>query len=462
MIAMAAKKTMVGTVHPAVLEYTAGKDVTLDIGLVEVDCIGTAAHVAMLAELPVESIRFTPQERDAITAELVAIIHTSRAGKFKITAEDQDVHLAVERRLTAALGSLGKRVHTARSRNDQVALDLRLFAKGALLQLMEEICGLARVFVTLAQRYKRMPMVGRTHLQPAMPSSVALWATAHAESLLDDLELVQAAYRTNDRSPLGSAAGYGVPLPIDRQLTSDLLDFERPIHNVLYASNARGKCESVILDACAQVMSTLSRLAEDVVLYTMPEFGYFVLPREYCTGSSIMPQKSNPDVFELMRARAAKVMGCRDWSATILKGLAGGYSRDLQEAKEPFMEGLGVTLASVRTGALVLAGMTVDRAALERGFTAGVFATDKALELVADGMPFREAYAYVKENLHELEREDPYAAIDRKTHLGGTAGLDLGLYRKRIRDGLGFVRTRRRRYYGAIGKLLDISYPDLD
>ena len=288
---MAAKKTMVGTVDPAVLEYTAGKDVTLDIGLVEVDCIGTAAHVAMLAELPVESIRFTPQERDAITAELVAIIHTSRAGKFEITAEDQDVHLAVERRLTAALGSLGKRVHTARSRNDQVALDLRLFAKGALLQLMEEICGLARVFVTLAQRYKRMPMVGRTHLQPAMPSSVALWATAHAESLLDDLELVQAAYHTNDRSPLGSAAGYGVPLPIDRQLTSDLLDFERPIHNVLYASNARGKCESVILDACAQVMSTLSRLAEDVVLYTMPEFGYFVLPREYCTGSSIMPQK---------------------------------------------------------------------------------------------------------------------------------------------------------------------------
>jgi argininosuccinate lyase len=458
---MAAKKTIVGTVHPDVLEYTAGKDVTLDVALIEVDCIGTAAHVSMLTELPVDSIRFTPQERDAIIAELLEVIRLSRAGKFKITAEDQDVHLAVERHLTATLGQLGKRVHTARSRNDQVAVDLRLFAKGALLQLMEEICGLARVFLSLAQRYKRVPMVGRTHLQPAMPSSVAVWATAHAESLLDDLELVQAAYRTNDRCPLGSAAGYGVPLPIDRNLSSKLLGFERPIHNVLYASNARGKCESVILDACAQVMLTLSRLAEDVVLYTMPEFGYFILPREYCTGSSIMPQKSNPDVFELMRARSAKVMGCRDWSATILKGLAGGYSRDLQEAKEPFMEGLGVTLASVRTGALVLAGMTVDRKALERGFSAGVFSTDKALELVADGMPFREAYAYVKENLHELEREDPYAAIDRKTHLGASAGLDFAYYRKRVRDGLGFVRRARKRYYSSIARLMDVSYPEL-
>ena len=458
---MAAKKTIVGTVHPDVLEYTAGKDVTLDVALIEVDCIGTAAHVSMLTELPVDSIRFTPQERDAIIAELLEVIRLSRAGKFKITAEDQDVHLAVERHLTAALGQLGKRVHTARSRNDQVAVDLRLFAKGALLQLMEEMCGLARVFLSLAQRYKRVPMVGRTHLQPAMPSSVAVWATAHAESLLDDLELVQAAYRTNDRCPLGSAAGYGVPLPIDRNLSSKLLGFERPIHNVLYASNARGKCESVILDACAQVMLTLSRLAEDVVLYTMPEFGYFILPREYCTGSSIMPQKSNPDVFELMRARSAKVMGCRDWSATILKGLAGGYSRDLQEAKEPFMEGLGVTLSSVRTGALVLAGMTVDRKALERGFSAGVFSTDKALELVADGMPFREAYAYVKENLHELEREDPYAAIDRKTHLGASAGLDFAHYRKRVRDGLGFVRSARKRYYSSIARLMDVSYPDL-
>ena len=458
---MAAKKTIVGTVHPDVLEYTAGKDVTLDVALIEVDCIGTAAHVSMLTELPVDSIRFTPQERDAIIAELLEVIRLSRAGKFKITAEDQDVHLAVERHLTAALGQLGKRVHTARSRNDQVAVDLRLFAKGALLQLMEEMCGLARVFLSLAQRYKRVPMVGRTHLQPAMPSSVAVWATAHAESLLDDLELVQAAYRTNDRCPLGSAAGYGVPLPIDRNLSSKLLGFERPIHNVLYASNARGKCESVILDACAQVMLTLSRLAEDVVLYTMPEFGYFILPREYCTGSSIMPQKSNPDVFELMRARSAKVMGCRDWSASILKGLAGGYSRDLQEAKEPFMEGLGVTLSSVRTGALVLAGMTVDRKALERGFSAGVFSTDKALELVADGMPFREAYAYVKENLHELEREDPYAAIDRKTHLGASAGLDFAHYRKRVRDGLGFVRSARKRYYSSIARLMDVSYPDL-
>ncbi len=455
------KKTIVGEIDPAVLEYTAGKDVILDQALVDADCIGSAAHASMLAALPVDAIRFTKQERDAIVEQLVAIMRQSREGKFKITGSDQDVHLAVERTLTRTLGDLGKRIHTCRSRNDQVALDLRLFGKEQVLALEEAVLELVKVLVTLATRYRMVPMAGRTHLQPAMPSSVGVWATAYAEGLLEDLELLQTAYRLTDRCPLGAAAGYGVPLPIDRVLTSRLLGFERPLQSVMHAGNARGKCEAITLEACAQVMLTLSRLSEDVILYSMPEFGYFQLPREYCTGSSIMPQKCNPDVFELIRGRSAKVMGLANWATGVIKGLSGGYNRDLQETKEPYMEGLCVTLASVTVAARVLAGMRVDAKACREGFDAGVFATDRALELVAGGMPFREAYNQVKTELDDLADYDPDEAILRKTHLGAPAGLDLDFYKDAIKTGLAFVRKRRTRYYSAISKLLGVRYPDL-
>jgi argininosuccinate lyase len=455
------KTTIVGEIDPAVLEYTAGKDVVLDRVLVEADCIGSAAHATMLAALPVEAIRFSQKERDAIVAELVTIMRQSRAGKFRITERDQDVHLAVERALTKVLGDLGKRIHTCRSRNDQVAVDLRLFGKEQLLGLEEAVLGLVKVLVKLAKRYEMVPLVGRTHLQPAMPSSVGVWATAYAEGLLEDLELLQTAYRLTDRCPLGAAAGYGVPLPIDRELTSRVLGFERPIQSVMQAGNARGKCEAITLEACAQVMTTLSRLSEDVILFSMPEFGYFELPREYCTGSSIMPQKSNPDVFELIRGRSAKVMGLAHWAGGVIKGLSGGYNRDLQETKEPYMEGLSVTLASVNVAAKVLDGMRVDGAACRAGFDAGVFATDRALELVAGGMPFREAYHQVKGELGDLADYDPDEAIRRKTHLGAPAGLNLDFYRSEVKSGLAFVRKRRTRYYSAVSKLLGVRYPDL-
>ena len=287
---MIAKKTLVGKIHPDILAFTAGKDVLLDEALIEADCIGSAAHVRMLSELKLKKPLFSKKECSEVISELVQIMMKARSGQFKIKESDQDVHLAVERALSKKLGDAGKRIHTARSRNDQVALDLRLYAKEQLLNMIEESASLAGILIKLGRRSAKIPMVGRTHLQPAMPSSVGVWATAHAESLLDDIEGLIAAYTQNDRSPLGSAAGYGVPLDIDRKLTAKLLGFERPIHNVMYASMARGKCESVILSAASQVMLSLSRLAEDMILFMMPEFGYFKLSFEYCTGSSFMPQ----------------------------------------------------------------------------------------------------------------------------------------------------------------------------
>ena len=437
------RNTTVGTVDAEVLAYTAGQDRILDLALVEADCMGTAAHVRMLAAMPVEPPVLKAAEVEAVTAELARIVEDSRAGKFKITLEDQDVHLAVERRLTAKLGDLGKRVHTCRSRNDQVAVDLRLFGKTRLLDAMQAAAALAGVLSAFARQHRKIPMVGRTHMQPAMPSSVGLWASAWAESLLDDFSLLMAAYDLNDQCPLGSAASYGVPLPIDRQLTSDLLGFARPVSNVLHANQARGKLESVILSALSQAMLTLSRLAEDLILFSMPDFGYFRLPAEYTTGSSIMPQKRNPDVMELLRAKAAKVMAQASVTAEIVRAAPSGYNRDLQETKEPFMRGFDLAISSLRVMTAVMSSLQVDAAACRRAFTPDVFATDRALELVVGGMPFRDAYREVKAHLGDLKDRDPDAAIAAKTHLGAPAGLDFDGLDARIEEASRWVADER-------------------
>ena len=453
------QKTTVGVVHDDVLAYTAGKDIVLDLQLVEADCIGSAAHVTMLSLMPVRPVLFAPSERKAVVAELGQILKKAAAGKFEITLADQDVHLAVERTLTEKLGDLGKKIHTGRSRNDQVALDLRLFAKRQLLDAMDEGAAVASSLLRFAKAHDKVPMVGRTHMQPAMPSSVGLWASSFAEGLLDDIALLRTAYELNDTSPLGSAASYGVPLPIDRELVADLLDFSAPCHNVLYANNARGKMESIILSAFAQVMLTLSRLAQDLMLFTMPEFGYFTLPDAFTTGSSIMPQKKNPDVLELLRAKTAKVQSCASTVFEIVKALPSGYNRDLQDAKEFFLEGIATARATMRIMARMVDGMEVHEDKLLAGFTPDVFATDRALEFVAKGMPFRDAYHHVKENLADLGRMDPHAAVAKKRHLGAPAGLNYRLLEGRVGEAASFSEGRRASFYKAVSRLMGMPFP---
>jgi len=454
------KKTIVGDIDAEVLRFTAGEDTALDEVLVEVDCIGTAAHVSALASDKLPSPILTPKERDRVIGELVAIMKRARDGKFKIGLKDQDVHLAVERALTRAVGDVGRKVHAGRSRNDQVAVDLRLHGKTLLLDTMEAASALARILVSFAKRHETLPMVGRTHMQPAMPSSVGLWASAHAESLLDDLVLLKGAYDVTNVSPLGSAAGYGVPLELDRASVARLLGFKRSHANVLYASSARGKCEAAILAAMSQVMLTLSRLAEDLIIYTMPEFGYFTLPPAYCTGSSIMPQKRNPDVLELIRARAPRVLACETAVVSVVQGLPAGYSRDLQETKEPFMTGTGITLACLRVLAPLVRGLKPRKAALLAGFGPEVFATDKALDMVGEGVPFRTAYDRVKSSLDELQALDSQEIVKRRMR-SGTARIDFDNLAGRVQDCLRLVRAERRRFHGAISRLLGKKYPEL-
>lgn len=446
------KKTITDrTVDPDILAYTVGEDTVLDLALAKWDCMGTAAHVTMLSEM--KGLRrpvVTKAEAAKVRRELGRIAALAEKGAFKIRVEDQDVHMAVERMLTEKLGDLGKKIHTGRSRNDQVAVDVRLHMKDAILHTEAETVALAAALRAFGLKAGAIPLVGRTHLQPAMPSTVEMWATGHAEMILDQIENLEAAYRLADRNPLGSAAGYGVPLPLDRKRTTALLGFSRTIHNCFGASMARGECEASLLSALAQLMCVLSRLAEDMILFSMPEFGYFKLPRAYCTGSSIMPQKFNPDVLELVRGKTAQVVGWQTAGLTLLHAMPGGYNRDLQDAKLLYMKGLDTTRTTLRILAKVVKGMEVDPAACRAAFTPGVFATDVALRKVAAGTPWRDAYHEVRDQFAalydgkpaEVATIDPDEAVAAKTHEGTTGGIDHRLYAKREKDALKSVTDR--------------------
>jgi argininosuccinate lyase len=408
--------------------YTVGRDYLLDQDLVNADCLASMAHAAMLEKIGILSA----QEKASLHGGLAEIVRLNQAGSFRIEAADEDCHTAIENFLVARLGEAGKKIHTGRSRNDQVIAALRLYGRAFLLEFQQSALGLAATLTGFARRHERVPMPGRTHLQLAMPSSVGLWAAAYAEELLDDLVLAGAAYELNDACPLGSAASYGVPLPLDREMVADLLAFARVQNNVLAANNSRGKTESVILDAVEQVMLTLSRLAQDVILFSLPEFGYFALPEELCAGSSIMPQKHNPDLLELVRARAAAVSARGAQIKSILRAMPSGYNRDLQETKGPFLEGCALGLTSVRVVDLLLGRLEVNEERLAAGFRPEIFAADRTLELVADGVPFRDAYRRVAAELPALRGRDPREAIGRKKYTGAPGNLRLDVPRGRL------------------------------
>ncbi|MCF7929773.1 MAG: argininosuccinate lyase, partial [Spirochaetales bacterium] len=301
--------------------FTVGDDYLLDRKLVSADCLGSIAHARMLASIGLLS----QEEEKNLVSELRRII--SGEDSLSIEAEDEDVHTAIENRLTERLGEAGRKIHTGRSRNDQVLTAMRLYTKAAGYRLRHSLIDLSSALLSLAEGHEFLPLPGRTHLQIAMPSSAGLWASAYAEQLLDDAHLLESALELVDRCPLGSAASYGVPLPLDREMTAGLLGFSGPHHNVLAAQNSRGKLEAAVLDALDQAGITINRLAQDLILFSLPELGYISLPDELCSGSSIMPQKKNPDVLELSRARAAVLSAEAGKIKQIVRGLPSGYQR---------------------------------------------------------------------------------------------------------------------------------------
>lgn len=409
-------------------KFTVGDDYILDKQIVSADCTASIAHARMLFKIGI----LKEKEYNDLKGELINILKDNEKNRFDITVQDEDSHTSIENRLTRVLGEEGKKIHTGRSRNDQVIAALRLFSRDFLINFEKSCLSLSETLINFAEENKSIPMPGRTHMQLAMPSSVGLWAGSFAEEIIDDTLLAVQAYELNNMSPLGSAASYGVPLPLDREMVSELLGFKRVQNNVLYVNNSRGKIESVILNAVEQVMLTLSKMAQDIILFSMPEFGYFTLPEEICTGSSIMPQKRNPGMLELIRAKTATVSSLNMQVKSIIRGLPSGYNRDFQETKRAFIEGIRIAVMSVKIMSLTIDKLKVNEKALIAGFKPEIFATDRAIELVRKGMPFREAYKEVGLNLDKLENLDPYSAISEKNYSGTTGNLKLDTALQRL------------------------------
>ncbi len=373
--------------------YTVGDDPVLDQRLVPYDLEGSRAHARMLASIEVLS----EDELAALLGGLDAIEATWLAGDFVIERSDEDVHTAVERALVAALGDVGKKVHTGRSRNDQVLVDLRLWQRDAVAALTEAVEQARRAFEAFAVNAGATRLPGYTHLQRAMPSTVSAWARGYEALLAMDLPLLTAAGASARLSPLGSAAGYGVPpiLGTDRVMTAELLGFAGPLEPAEAVQPSRGKAEAALLFACAEIARDLGKWAWDVCLYVTAEFGFFALPAEFTTGSSIMPQKRNPDVLELTRGKAAVVRAALSEVQEIAGPLPGGYHRDLQLIKGPLFRGYDTTIAMLQIAAHVMGGLQVDEDACEAAMSPELFATEEAYALVREGVPFREAYRRV-------------------------------------------------------------------
>lgn len=381
---------------PRIERFTVGTDHLLDSRLVPYDCLGSIAHARMLGKVGL----LDGPDVEKLVQALQDLLTISREGQFTIRPDQEDCHTAIEQWLVDRLGDVGKRIHLGRSRNDQVLTALRLYYKGSLQALRKEVQGLAQTVRNFAGRHQQTGMPGFTHMRKAMPSTVAIWAGALADSLSDDDVLLVAALKLVDQSPLGSGAGYGVPLPLDLAMTARELGFAKVQENPVYVQWSRGKFEAAMVHAIGQVLLDLNRVATDLVYYSMPEFGYFELPPEMCTGSSIMPQKQNPDVLELVRARYHMVVACESQLRATVANMPHGYHRDLQLTKEPTFRAIDAAGETVAIMDLVFQGLKVNRGALKAAMTSELYATERAYKLVTEeGMTFRDAYIQVKEEL---------------------------------------------------------------
>lgn len=401
--------------------FTVRNDYILDMDLVLSDIIGSAAHMRGLGKIGI----LASDEVAVLDEGLRRIATLRKEGDFQIKPSDEDCHTAIEGFLTEHYGEVGKKIHTGRSRNDQVQTAIRIFLREAVLRLSDSICLLVSSMIGFSRKHALVPMPGRTHMQKAMPSSVALWMMSYAEELVDELGMAENLYGVFDQSPLGSAASYGTTLPLDREYTASLMGFSKVQNNVLYANNSRGKFELFFLDWCSYIALTLSKLSQDLMLFTLPEFSYFSLPAELCTGSSIMPQKKNPDGLELARSRTSLITSLADRVRGIIKSLPSGYNRDFQDTKEPLVEGYRATEELVMIFRRMIDGLEVDEEALKKACTSELYATDRVMEKVLGGGNFRDSYRQVGLNLSSVEAEDPVASLSKRTSTGTAGNLRL-------------------------------------
>ena len=425
-------------VNAEIERFTVGRDRELDIYLARYDVLGSMAHIKMLQSIGL----MEKDELDALLAELRNIYRDCTEGRFVIEDGVEDVHSQVELLLTRRLGDMGKKIHSGRSRNDQVLVDLKLFIRHELREIADGVMTLFGELQEKSGQFKDVLMPGYTHLQIAMPSSFGLWFGAYAESLADDMLFLQAAYRMANRNPLGSAAGYGSSFPLDREMTTRLLGFASMYYNVVYAQMGRGKTERNVAFAMASVAGTLAKMAFDACLFNCQNFGFIRLPKECTTGSSIMPHKKNPDVFELIRAKCNKLQALPEQITLIMNNLPVGYFRDLQIIKEVFLPAFGELKDCLRMAAYIISKMEVNRNILDNPMYDPMFSVEEVNRLAAAGMPFRDAYRKVG-----MEIENGTYRADRNichTHEGSMGNLcndRIAELMKSVYDGFGFSRA---------------------
>ncbi len=371
--------------------FTVGRDREMDMFLAKYDVLGSMAHIIMLQSVGL----LEKNELNALLAELKNIYHTCERGEFVIEDDVEDVHSQVEMLLTRRLGDIGKKIHSGRSRNDQVLVDLKLFTRHEIKDIVFLVKKLFDELLQKSEQYKDVLMPGYTHLQVAMPSSFGLWFGAYAESLADDMLFLNAAWRMTNRNPLGSAAGYGSSFPLNRQMTTDLLGFDTMDYNVVYAQMGRGKTERNVAFAMSTVAGTLSKLAFDACLFNSQNFSFVKLPKECTTGSSIMPHKKNPDVFELIRAKCNKIQSLPQQIMLIMNNLPSGYFRDLQIIKEIFLPAFDELKDCLQMAIYIISEMSVNKNILDNDMYNLMFSVEEVNRLAAEGMPFRDAYKKV-------------------------------------------------------------------
>lgn len=423
------KKGSTTDVDERVMRFLAGEDVILDRELLPFDIRASQAHARGLARIGV----LTEAQAEAMGESLDEMAAAFASGGFVLDARYEDGHSAIETWLTEQLGEIGGRIHAGRSRNDQIAVALRLYLKDRLARLAE-VCGeIAGVCLERAEREQAVALPGHTHLQQAMPSSLGLWWAGHAEAFIDNLALARQNAAWLDASPLGTASGFGVNLALDRDGVADELGFARLVVNPQYAQNARGKVELRALDALSAATGDLRRLAWDLSLFASQEFGFASIPAMFCTGSSIMPNKLNPDTVELLRSLHATVVGARTELESVLS-LPSGYQRDLQDTKPPTIRAFERGLAGLELvpGLLVGLDWNVDR--MRAAIAPELHATDRANELVGRGAPFREAYRQAAAEIDQLGRRRPEDSLRARVSPGACARLELGVLRSRLED----------------------------
>lgn len=425
-------------VNKDVESYTIGRDREMDIYLAPYDVLGSMAHIIML-----ESVGLLEKEElPLLLEELRKIYRLAIENKFEIEEGIEDVHSQVELMLTRKLGDKGKKIHSGRSRNDQVLVDLKLFTRDRIHMLVDSVSKLIDVLLSQSNKYKDVLMPGYTHLQIAMPSSFGLWFGAYAESLVDDLQLLLAAYKVCNRNPLGSAAGYGSSFPLNREMTTDLLGFDSMDYNVVYAQMGRGKMERTVAFAIAGIAGTLSKLSYDACMFNSQNFGFIKLPDEYTTGSSIMPHKKNPDVFELTRAKCNKLQALPNDITLIINNLPSGYFRDLQIIKELFIPSFEEMNDCLQMVTRMMGEVKINEHILDDPKYLLIFSVEEVNRLVLEGVPFRDAYKQVG-----LEIEKGNFKHDKKVHhthegsIGNLCNDKIELLRQQIVDQFDFDKV---------------------